>query len=206
MRQEDALYKTDSLLNIIGNSIVEMIKAESNAQVKKVNTETITFRLPSNLIDGLRKEAESDRISLNSMVTKIFANHIQWEKYERKVGLLPMTRTFLKEVVNQLSEEQIASMAQRTEKETFKNILTFMRESHSIEDFIFILRTWLNVSWMQHNIEQKDGYYRFHIQHDLGIKWSIYVKILVSELSEDILNRKVQVKISASTISLVFQQ
>jgi hypothetical protein len=183
-----------------------MIKAESNAQVKKVNTETITFRLPSNLIDGLRKEAESDRISLNSLVTKIFANHIQWEKYERKVGLLPMTRTFLKEVVNQLSEEQIASMAQRTEKETFKNILTFMRESHSIEDFIFILRTWLNVSWMQHNIEQKDGYYRFHIQHDLGIKWSIYVKILVSELSEDILNRKVQVKISASTISLVFFQ
>jgi hypothetical protein len=206
MRREDALNKTDSLLNIIGNSIVGMIKAESNAQVKKVNTETITFRLPSNLIDGLRKEAESDRISLNSMVTKIFANHIQWEKYERKVGLLPMTRTFLKEVVNQLSEEQIASMAQRTEKETFKNILTFMRESHSIEDFIFILRTWLNVSWMQHNIEQKDGYYRFHIQHDLGIKWSIYVKILVSELSEDILNRKVQVKISASTISLVFQQ
>jgi hypothetical protein len=183
-----------------------MIKAESNAQVKKVNTETITFRLPSNLIDGLRKEAESDRISLNSLVTKIFANHIQWEKYERKVGLLPMTRTFLKEVVNQLSEEQIASMAQRTEKETFKNILTFMRESHSIEDFIFILRTWLNVSWMQHNIEQKDGYYRFHIQHDLGIKWSIYVKIVVSELSEDILNRKVQVKISASTISLVFFQ
>ena len=206
MRHEDAPNKTDSLLNIISNSIVEMIKAESNAQVKKVNTETITFRLPSNLIDGLRKEAESDRISLNSLVTKIFANHIQWEKYERKVGLLPMTRTFLKEVVNQLSEEQIASMAQRTEKETFKNILTFMRESHSIEDFIFILRTWLNVSWMQHNIEQKDGYYRFHIQHDLGIKWSIYVKILVSELSEDILNRKVQVKISASTISLVFQQ
>jgi hypothetical protein len=206
MRQDDALNKTDSLLNITGNSIVYMIKSEDNAQVKKVNTETITFRLPSNLIDGLRKEAESDRISLNSLVTKIFANHIQWEKYERKVGLLPMTRTFLKEVVNQLSEEQIASMAQRTEKETFKNILTFMRESHSIEDFIFILRTWLNVSWMQHNIEQKDGYYRFHIQHDLGIKWSIYVKILVSELSEDILNRKVQVKISASTISLVFQQ
>ena len=59
---------------------------------------------------------------------------------------------------------------------------------------------------MQHSIEERDGYYRFHIQHDLGIKWSIYVKILVSELSEDIINKKVQVKISASTISLVFQQ
>ena len=183
-----------------------MIKGGTDADIKKVHTETITFRLPSNLIDGLRKEAESDRISLNSLVTKIFANHIQWEKYERKVGLLPMTRTFLEEVINQLSEEQIAGLAQKAEKETFKNILTFMRESHSIEDFIFILRTWLNVSWMQHNIEERDGYYRFHIQHDLGIKWSLYVKILVSELSEDILNKKVQVKISASTVTLVFER
>jgi hypothetical protein len=183
-----------------------MIKAGSDADIRKIRTETITFRLPSNLVNTLRREAESDRISLNSLVTKIFANHIQWEKYERKVGLLPMTKTFLKEVLNQLSEEQIASLAQRTEKETFKNILGFMRESHSTKDFISILRTWLNVSWMQHNIEERDGYYRFHIQHDLGIKWSIYIKILVSELSEDILNKKVEVKISASTISLVFQE
>ena len=108
-----------------------MVKAESDADIKKVHTETITFRLPSNLIDGLRKEAELDKISLNSFVIKIFANHIQWEKYERKVGLLPMTRTFLKEGINQLSEQQIADLAQRTEKETFKNILAFMKESHS---------------------------------------------------------------------------
>jgi hypothetical protein len=182
-----------------------LVKAESDVDIKKVRTETITFRLPSNLIDALRKEAESDRISLNSLVSKIFTNHLQWEKYERKVGLLPMTRTFLKEVINQLSEEQIVGLAQRAEKETFKNILAFMKESHSIDDFIYILRTWLTVSWMQLNIEKRNGSYRFHIQHDLGIKWSLYVKILVSELSEDILNERVQVKITESTISLVFK-
>ena len=80
-----------------------------------------------------------------------------------------------------------------------------MKESHSIDDFIYILRTWLTVSWMQLNIEKRNGSYRFHIQHDLGIKWSLYVKILVSELSEDILNERVQVKITESTISLVFK-
>ena len=183
-----------------------MVKSEKYDDIKKVRTETITFRLPSNIINGLRKEAESEKISLNSFVTKIFANHIQWEKYERKVGLLPMTRTFLEEVINQLSEEQIVNLAQRIEKETFKNILTFIKESHSIEDFIDILRTWLTVSWMQLNIEKRNGSYRFHIQHDLGIKWSLYVKILVSELSEDILKKKVQVKITEATISLVFQE
>jgi hypothetical protein len=62
-------------------------------------------------------------------------------KYERRVRLLHMTRTFLREVINQLSEEQIVNLAQRIEKETFKNILTFIKESHSIEDFIDILST-----------------------------------------------------------------
>ena len=117
-----------------------------------------------------------------------------------------MTRTFLKEGINQLSEQQIADLAQRTEKETFKNILAFMKESHRTEDFIYILRYVVNCVMDAFNIEKRNGSFRFHIQHDLGIKWSLYVKILVSELSEDILNKKVQVKITDSTISLVFQE
>src|ERR687887_498098 len=151
----------------------------------KVRTETITFRLSSTLLKELRKEAELERISLNAFVCKIFLNHVQWEKYERKVGLLPMTKPFLKEVINQMSDEQIIHLAQKIEKDTFKNILTFMRSSHSIDN--------------------KNGSYRFNIHHDLGIKWSLYVKTLVSELSEDILKKKAEVKITNDLISLVFK-
>jgi hypothetical protein len=63
-----------------------MVKNEKEADLKKVRTETITFRLASNIIQGLRKEAESERISLNSFVTKIFANHIQWENMKGELG------------------------------------------------------------------------------------------------------------------------
>src|ERR671933_745025 len=170
----------------------------------KVRTETITFRIPSNLVKELRKEAELERISLNAFVYKIFLNHVQWEKYERKVGLLPMTKPFLKEVINQMTDEQIINLAQRIEKNTFKNILTFMRSNHDIDNFIEILRTWLTVSWMQHNIENKNGSYLFNIHHDLGIKWSLYVKTLVSELCQDVLDKAVDIKIDDNLISLVF--
>ena len=171
----------------------------------KVHTETITFRIPSNLVKELRKEAKLEKISLNAFVYKIFLNHVQWEKYERKVGLLPMTKPFLKEVINQMTDEQIINLAQKIEKNTFKNILTFMRSNHDIDNFIEVLRTWLTVSWMQHNIENKNGSYLFNIHHDLGIKWSLYVKTLVSELSEDVLGKKAEVKITNDLISLVFQ-
>jgi hypothetical protein len=167
-------------------------------------TETITFRLPTALLEELRKDAELEKINLNAFVTRIFSNHVQWERYERKMGLLPMTKPFLKEVINHLTNDQIVNLAQKIEKENFKNILTFMNESHNVDDFVEILRTWLTVSWMQHNIVLRNGLYHFNIQHDLGYKWSLYVQTLVSELSNDILQRRSEIKITDNVISIVF--
>jgi hypothetical protein len=167
-------------------------------------TETITFRLSTVLFEELRKDAELEKINLNAVVTRIFSNHVQWERYERKMGLLPMTKPFLKEVINQLTNDQIINLAQKIEKENFKNILIFMNESHDLDDFVEILRTWLTVSWMQHNIVLRNGSYHFNIQHDLGYKWSLYVQTLVSELSNDILQRRAEIRITDNVISIVF--
>ncbi|MFZ0555036.1 MAG: hypothetical protein WBL67_11225 [Nitrososphaeraceae archaeon] len=178
--------------------------AASKIAKKTHPTETITFRLPSALLEELRKDAELEKINLNAFVTRIFTNHVQWERYERKMGLLPMTKPFLKEVINQLTNDQIMNLAQKIEKENFKNILIFMNESHDVDDFVEILRTWLTVSWMQHNIVLRNGTYHFNIQHDLGYKWSLYVQTLVSELSTDILQRRAEIKITDNVISIVF--
>ena len=170
----------------------------------KKKTETVTFRLPSPLVEELRSDAELEGISLNNYVAKIFSNHLQWERYERKVGLLPMTESFLSGVLNQLTDQQIVNLAQKLEKQKFRNILAFMRDSHDVDDFVEVMRAWLTVSWMQQNIEVRDGKYYFKIQHNLGAKWSLYVKTLISELSYDILGRKADISIVGDTISFVF--
>lgn len=175
-----------------------------DSDTKKTKTETVTFRFPSSLIDELRMDAELQGISLNNYAAKIFSNHIQWERYERKVGLLPMTEAFLKEVLSQLTDEQIVNLAQRLEKQKFTNILAFMKNSHEVDDFVEVIRAWLTVSWMQQNIEVRDGKYYFKIQHSLGSKWSLYVKTLLSELSYDILGRKADISIVGDTLSFVF--
>ena len=175
-----------------------------DSDAKKTKTETVTFRFPSSLIDELRMDAELQGISLNNYAAKIFSNHIQWERYERKVGLLPMTEAFLREVLSQLTDEQIINLAQRLEKQKFTNILAFMKNSHEVDDFVEVIRAWLTVSWMQQNIEVRDGKYYFKIQHSLGSKWSLYVKTLLSELSYDILGRKADISIVGDTLSFVF--
>jgi len=47
---------------------------------KPKKTQTNTFRLPSSLIEELKKESELEKINLNALVIKILSNHVLWEK------------------------------------------------------------------------------------------------------------------------------
>jgi negative regulator of genetic competence, sporulation and motility len=105
-----------------------------------------------------------------------------------------------------MNDDEIVHLAEKIEKENLKNIFTFMRQSHDVSDFIEILRSWLTVSWMDHTVVNRNDSYYLNIQHDLGIKWSLYVKILVSELYQDILGKRVGIDISDNLISFIFSK
>ena len=125
-------------------------------KIEPVNkTKTVSFRLPLSLIEELKQEAGIEKMNFNALVTKVLENHILWEKYERKLGLLPMTKPFVKDAIQRLTEKEIIHLAEVIEKDTFSDILNFMKGEYTVDDFIEILRTWLNVAWMQHHIEKK---------------------------------------------------
>ncbi len=167
-------------------------------------TKTVSFRLSSSLIEELKQEAGIEKINFNSLISKILGNHVLWEKYERKVGLLPMTKPFVKYSIQKLTDKEIIYLAEVIEKDTFSDILNFMKGEYTVEDFIEILRTWLNVAWMQHHIEKEKNTVIFKIQHDLGAGWSLYVKTLATELFYDILGKKLEVTMTKTTLKLVF--
>jgi len=170
----------------------------------KGKTQTVSFRLSTSLIDELKQEAKMEKMNFNALISKILENHNLWDKYERKLGLLPMTKPFVKDAIQRLTEKEIIYLAEVIEKDTFSDILNFMKGEYTVNDFIEILRTWLNVAWMQHHIETKKNTIVFKIQHDLGGKWSLYVKTLATELFYDILEKKLEVSSTKTTITLVF--
>ena len=107
-------------------------------------------------------------------------------------------------IAQKLTDKEIIYLAEVIEKDTFSDILNFMKGEYTVEDFIEILRTWLNVAWMQHHIEKNEDTVIFKIQHDLGKSWSLYVKTLATELFYDILGKKLEVIITKTTLKLVF--
>jgi hypothetical protein len=102
-----------------------------------------------------------------------------------------------------MTENEIVNLAEKNEKDYFKNIIIFMKREHSKKEFIKILRSWLSVSWMQHVLELKEGNYYFTIRHDLGGNWSLYIKALLSVLYRDSFDDDISIKTTKSTISIV---
>ena len=129
-----------------------------NSKSKK--SKTITFRLDSSLIEEIKKDAEFERINVNALVSKILSNHILWEKYERKVGLLPMTKPFVKYVINKMKDDEIIHLAEEIEHDTSTGIFNFMKTDYTVDDFLEILRTWLSVARMQHDVIKGDKHIR----------------------------------------------
>lgn len=168
-------------------------------------TDTMTFRLPISLIKSLKRDAQFEGISVNTLAIRVFSNHFLWEKYERKVGLLPMTKAFLENVIEKMSYQEIVNLAEKIEKDYFKSILVFMKRERSKKEFVNVLRNWLSVSWMQHTLELRDdGNYYFTIRHELGKNWSLYIKTLVSELYHDSFSDEIRIDTTNSTISIIF--
>ena len=167
-------------------------------------TKTVSVRLPNSLIEELKLESEIEKINFNGLVLKILSNHVLWEKYERKVGLLPMTKPFVKYAIQKLSEKEIIYLAKEIEKDALSDILKFMKGNYTIDDFLEILRTWLNVAWMQHHVEKKNDKLIFKIQHDLGKTWSLYIKTLAEELFADFFEKKLDVTTTKTNLTFVF--
>lgn len=123
-------------------------------------SQVCTLRLPASLIAELKKESSYEKINFNSLVLKILSNHVLWGRYERKVGLLPMTKPFVNAAIHRLEDKEIITLAKVIEKETFSNILHFMKRDYTINDFIEILRAWLNVAWLQLYVTNKTSEYK----------------------------------------------
>jgi chromatin remodeling complex protein RSC6 len=56
---------------------------------------SITFRLDSKVIDELQTEADNREVSLNVLVNQVLKRYSEWDRYENKIGMMPVPKIML---------------------------------------------------------------------------------------------------------------
>jgi hypothetical protein len=74
------------------------IEKENTYQSKK--SRSLTFRLDSKVIEELQTEADNIEVSLNVLVNQILKRYAEWDRYENKIGMMPVPRVILSNLID----------------------------------------------------------------------------------------------------------
>jgi len=178
---------------------------------KPSKTRSITFRLESSVIEELQFEADYRETSLNVLINQILRRYSNWERYENKIGMIPIPKVILFSVMDQViksgSENGIEDMTRFKEslvKDLAQVAFNFLKDS-----VLLINKNYIGISVLEvleqymkviginsdHRVDE-DGRHVYVIQHKLGEVWSLFIKELLILIFENL--GKVKVEISST--------
>lgn len=170
---------------------------------QKRDTESITFRLQSPVLQKLRQEAEQKDISINILVAQILKQHGDWHSNASKAGFIAARRTLLIKLMDKISEKDIASISEELARKETKDFVLLLRNEYSLESALKAIESWIRISGFAFRHENADTIHSYILQHDMGKKMSLYLAELFRSLFDDFSLKKIQFDLSENIISFV---
>jgi hypothetical protein len=177
-------------------------------------TRSITFRLDSEVVESLQKEADNREITLNVLVNQVLRRYNEWDAMEIKLGMMPVPKllltTLIDKAISIAKEEGIKDISRYRDdiiKEAakiafglMKDSVLFMKNKYNLWVVLAVLQEYMKVSGIKsdHRMEGS-GKHIFIIQHELGENWSLFTKELLTLIFENLANVKAEISITPNT-------
>jgi len=173
---------------------------------RKSATEGVTFRLPSDNLEQLCKEAETRQISVNTLVNQIVNEHLDWHLYAAQAKLYYVPKPFISRILEKFTEQQLSDLADASAKKDFVDIGLLLRGEFTISSFLSILENWSRISDIPYRAEEIENTHKIIIEHNMGSKYSYLFKEIYRLLLENSFETKAQFDITDNTIVLTFDK
>ncbi|MGB8152957.1 MAG: hypothetical protein WCF97_03475, partial [Nitrososphaeraceae archaeon] len=75
--------------------------SESKSTATPKKSRSITFRLDTLIVGELQREADLKELSLNVLVNQVLRRYVEWDRYESKLGMMPIPKTMLATLIDE---------------------------------------------------------------------------------------------------------
>ncbi|SVB02949.1 uncharacterized protein METZ01_LOCUS155803 [marine metagenome] len=144
----------------------------------KEQTNSISYRLPSKLLENLETEARQKNISHNVLVKQILQKYVSWERFAEKIGMVPVPQKILQSLGGRLSHQEILEIIDALFI-TIKDSVMFMKGGYDLKRTIETLEDYMRNSGMESDHRVEGNLHHFVIQHKMGMQWSIFTELLL---------------------------
>lgn len=183
-------------------------KLVSNRQIhnqKKESTRSITYRLPEKLVNELETEATMKSISQNVLVKQILEKYVQWDRFSNKIGMIPVPKGILESLGSELDGKDIDEIITLIFP-MVKDTVLFIKGGYDLKRCIETLEDYMRASGMNSDHRIEGDMHIFLIQHDLGMKWSVFTEQLLTQVFRSFLpDKELKFQTTDSTVILTVQ-
>ncbi|MFL6522488.1 MAG: hypothetical protein ACJ71B_03300 [Nitrososphaera sp.] len=109
-------------------------------------TESITFRLESQILESLRQEAKRKDVSVNTLVSQIAKQHTNWHSVAAQAGFISVRKPLMTELLESQNDEQIKSLAKHVALSSNKDFLLMLRRRCNIHSALDMFETGISIS------------------------------------------------------------
>ncbi len=167
---------------------------------KKEKTRSITYRLPAKIVEELETEAMQKNISQNVLVKQILEKFIQWDRFSDKIGMIPIPKAILRSLGDHMEGKDIDQII-NVITPIIKDNVMFIKGDFDLKRCIETLEDYMRASGMKSDHRIEGELHHFIIQHELGIKWSLFTEQLLKTIFHEFLPEKnLKCKTTASTV------
>jgi len=145
-------------------------------------TRSVTFRLDASVIDELQTEADTREVSLNVLVNQVLKRYAEWDRFESKLGMMPVPKVMLSTLIDksisvardsgikdvERYRDDIIKQAAQIAFDLMKDAVLYMKRHYSLWVVLAVLEEYMKVSGINadHKLEGSRKHV-FVIQHEL---------------------------------------
>jgi hypothetical protein len=183
-----------------------IIYSNSKTKTRVGPSESISFRLPRNILYKLRQEAKQKEISADTLMTQIAKQHTDWYVNASQIGFISVRKSLIIKLLDEIKDDKkIKEIAREVAKGSSDSLLLLKEQSDiPMESALDFIEIWIKEAGYPyiHDISGIDqNIHHFVIQQDMGLKWSIYLSEIFRNLFEELLGAtEVHFDITDSTV------
>lgn len=144
--------------------------------VKQAHTNRVTLRLPVNILEILKEDAEGKDITLNARISSILTRNIAFEKSISALPNITMPLTLLDKLLEKIDDSAIHELVKEGPNQVRKSFLIkgIKYELKEVIDNYFVLMG-KYCGWYHLTHEIKDGRCRLVFETYFGSQWTRFL-------------------------------
>jgi hypothetical protein len=144
-------------------------------------TETVSYRIRSDLKSALEEEGRRLGINSNALVSQILTRHIDWGRFTGRLNFIPVSKDFLRLIFDSLSREQIEKTARSLGETAAHEEILFLFTRINLVTVLQFLKLWAS-HFDASDYRYEGGKHVYTVKHEVNLNYSYFTKEYLSSL------------------------